>query len=239
MMSTRKPNPMYLFSSAEEYLLTGHFIPKKMAREFSIAVNSIRLDNEFGIVFAGALLRDFERSDYQTLVLSCCFNTTLKTPHHIHEDASMELTPDREGPFRTYYDGSSVDRLGHAIAVCIDKRDGLITTRCPKGYDLSDRNKSLLLRHLPDYDHVNIRERQQYDEHSCMSYTIYNMLAFAGVKSLYAPIDILDWRGEMLDTLEGIEKSIKPKSMKMKALNAMHERRNAGTAIYNQPYISI
>lgn len=221
------PNLLYLFNRLEEKLLIDWYLPLSMREEFSIAVSHVNFNHASTGMNAEEILKWSEQAPARKVILNASFQTTLKVPHHIHEDGSMEEMPGRVGPFRTYFDGYAIQNLGHAIAICIDKDAQVITTQCPKGYDLPAYAEIILRRRYPDYERATIRMQQQKDHHSCLPLTIYNMLSLAGAKQAKAEIDIIEWRRELLTTLENIEATANPKSWQGAAIGIMHELRDA------------
>jgi hypothetical protein len=195
-----KPNPMYIFSPTEAGLLRSLYVSAKYREKNSLVILgvpfvSVKDPDDLKIYIEGM------SEDADRIIISGVFATTLKTPHHIHENGEMEEQPGREGPIRTYFDGSSINNLGHAVAICIDRSERTITTQCPKGYDLETQAANILDSVFKGFAHHTITHKQQEDQHSCLPLTLRNIFAFAGVMPAKEKIDIMEWRGELLDEL--------------------------------------
>lgn len=189
-------------------LLTQSFVSQEHLKRHSIRIFETFLGctNKLERDYAEEKITE-EASKADKIIIRGRLPTTLKIRHHIHEDASMEEQPKRKrGPMRTYFDGSSIKRLGHAVAICIDQNAGTITTQCPKGYDLNPRAAALLTKIFPGYTHDTIRHRQQEDQHSCGPLTLRNIFAFAGVMDPVETVDIKAWRAELSRGLEDVDR---------------------------------
>lgn len=194
---------MYLFTTLEAELLVLSVVPPHYRRTNGIEILkiSLRCGNDLERGHAQRKLTALS-PDLEKIIIMASVPTTLKMRHHIHEDGSMEEQPDRKGgPMRTYFDGSHIVRLSHAVAVCIDKKAGTITTQCPKGYDLNPKAAAILANVFPGYAHETVRRRQQEDQHSCLPLTLLNVFAFAGQMKPAEKVDILSWRAALLDRL--------------------------------------
>lgn len=207
-MPDNTPNPMYLFTRLETELLVQSYVPADYRRRHGIEILNIALrcsnvlERDFVTRKLSALPEETEK-----IILRGIIPTTLKVRHHIHEDGGMEEQPKRkDGPLRTYFDGSHIAQLSHAIAVCIDRNAGTITAQCPKGYDLNPKATATLDKLFPDYGHETYRHRQQEDQHSCGPLTLRNIFAFAGVMEPVAKVDILSWRADLLGGLREYER---------------------------------
>lgn len=200
------PNPMYIFTKIEERILRSFYIPIDYREKHSLTV--------FNASFAYPQKRRSDVKKYisgmsvnhDKIIISGGFRSTLTVPHHIHEDGSMEEQPGRKGPIRTYFDGSSIAQLGHAAAICIDKKQGTITTQCPKGRELDKRAVKLLGEIFQGYSHETIRFHQQEDQHSCVALTLLNTFALAGVMPPQQSVDVMAWRSTLLHDLKRLEK---------------------------------
>lgn len=205
MAGHNRPNPMYIFTSIEAQLLRSIYVPDQYRRKNSLALVTVP--------FVAAWtdpddVRDYiidKAGDADKVIITGVFASTLKTPHHIHENGDMEETPGREGPIRTYFDGSSLTQLGHAVAIHIDRPERKITTQCPKGYDLEPFAAKLLDTIFAGYAHETVRQKQQTDQHSCLPITLRNIFAHAGVMPPANAFDIGAWRSELLDELHRLQ----------------------------------
>lgn len=201
----RPPNLMYIFSSAETKMLLEAYAPPQeylwqgtlitiVGRHFCHPMLAERMKERLRMWRGIGLVKK--------VVIEATFPTTLIEPHHILEDGTQVDQPGREGPFRTYFDGSFINKLGHAVVVCIDKESRTITTQCSRGKDFAQSGEDILHDVFPDYERLTIRTVQQTDVHSCTAYALYNVLAMAGVKPVRDDLDILEWRAELLDKLD-------------------------------------
>lgn len=241
-MDPYKPNPMYIFSSIEANILRSYHVPKDYREENSLVI--------FSVPFHYSKKNRSEVKQYvagmsqihDKIIISAGLPSTLTVPHHIHENGSMEEQPGRKGPIRTYFDGSSIKNLGHAVAICIDKTQGTITTQCPKGNELPSKAAKLLNEIFKGYSHQTVRHKQQEDQHSCAALNLRNIFAFAGVLPPQEKVDVMEWRSELLSDLARLKKiSRMPGQDSLK--NAFDRERRAMAAsfqgnlpIYCQPY---
>ena len=203
---TRRVNPMYTFTDFEIEALcsiyqrhSGVSNDRLVFREIDFRdKNTNKIKNPIL-----QLLQDKNAyADTEKIIYNAYFPTTLTIPHHIDEGGNKIDQPEREGPIRTYFDGSYISSLGHAIAIEIDNKNQKITTQCPHGYDFPIQSEFSLTRPYPNYDRVTLRHKQQQDSHSCTALTLHNMFAMAGFHEVQSSIDIQSWRSELLSTLE-------------------------------------
>lgn len=207
-VSDLAPNPMYIFTNLQLNLLTQSFVSEDHLKRHSIRIFEAFLGctNKLERDYAQEKIAE-EASKADKIIIRGRLPTTLKIRHHIHEDGSMEEQPKRRrGPMRTYFDGSSIEHLGHAVAVCIDQSAGTITTQCPKGYDLNPKATALLGKVFPGYAWETVRYRQQQDQHSCAPLTLRNIFTFAGVMAPAETVDIMAWRAALTDRLEDYDR---------------------------------
>ncbi len=207
LLPNPRPNPMYLFSSYEAIILTDIYRSVHGVSEEGVLFSRLHcIFNEESLPDDTILqIREDMFTDADKIIYRALFPTTDQTPHHIHEDGSRENQSGRDGPIRTYFDGSYIENLGHAVAICIDRKGGTITTQCPNGYDLPEEGKEILESVCPTYQHITMKAQQQKDAHSCVPLTLYNMFAMAGIYLPQQTIDIQAWRSELLQVLKNFQ----------------------------------
>lgn len=241
MVMLRTPNPMYILSGRETAVLTDIYM-----REHGDLSNVYVGSTSFAILpklrslgtrLVRAMLSDIrnEAESAQKIILNAGFLTTLKTPHHIHENGDGEDQPGREGPIRTYFDGSHINNLGHVVAISIDKEAQCITTQCPWGNDFPEPAENILRDVFPNFDRVTLRAKQQKDLHSCGPLTLYNIFSMAGIHEAKVNIDIQAWRSELLEKLEAFE--VVHGAIKQKPEAACLEEYGHLNPVFHQRYI--
>lgn len=217
------PNPMYIFREEERDVLKGVYMRAGLVDSSSVRLGNINFRHKTGslsfklnnrghpdVIGIETLFSSIQEDGAEKIILDGFFPSTLNIPHHIHEDASREDFPERKGPMRTYFDGSSLQTLGHAVAICIDNIAGTITTQCPWGYDFSEMGEEILQGAYPQYGRITLRHKQQEDTHSCAVLTLHNMFSMAGIHPAQEKIDIRAWRSELLGHLRGHEEKHGP-----------------------------
>lgn len=208
-----KPNPLYLFTVKEVFDVANTLFPQE-ERE-TIGLNYVYLDfcSDESVSMK---LPQMNFQHYRQCWKDCTFvaltilPSPLQTPHHVHEDGSIEMMPGREGPVRTYYDGSSIASLVRTAVTVINHELGTITTQCPRGLDFTDEAEHAIQAIYGDFKRVKITDVQQTDHHSTNLYTLYNMLAMSGLRQPRTQLDAAAWRAEVMDVLKIAEADAEP-----------------------------
>ncbi len=240
-------NPMYIFNRLEQHILKGLFVPEKMlAARGTVLSEAIlhpdvmdMLDTSGDVTYRDCLLADWRGNaadqSVRSILIQASVPTTRKHPHHIHEDGCAEDMPGRPGPFRTYFDGSYVEKPGHAVLIHVDKKEGLVTTQCPRGYDMTALGEEIIADVFAGYERRTVRDVQQTDVHSCVPYTLRNLFAAAGVLTYDPHPDIMDWRKTLMTRINGVS------SMHQEIADFIQKEReqlqNDVVPIYRRPYI--
>lgn len=201
------PNLMYLFTTNEAIELTQIYADKASSTKEDVVIHSLSFlpDDYFSYETppnpADILDKD-KNIDTLKIIYNARFPSTIKTPHHILPNGEQQHSTKHTTAFRTYFDGSYIDKLSHAVAIGIDHKNKSITTQCPHGDAFSDDGEIVLQSIYPNYERVTIRHKQQQDEHSCVPLTLHNIFSMANFHEPQDSISILEWRKELLRTLE-------------------------------------
>lgn len=205
---SNKPNPLYLFSIREVFDVANEFLPQE-ERE-AIGLNYVYLDfcSERSLRQALPLMNlEHYRECWKdrTFIALTVLPSPLRTPHHVNEDGSLEMMPGRDGPIRTYFDGSTISSLVRTAVTCINHEYGTITTQCPRGLEFPEPVEETIAAVYGDFKRVKITDVQQTDEHSSNLYCLYNMMAMSHLRQPRSHIDVAAWRSEVMDILKDHE----------------------------------
>lgn len=244
----KEPNPLYILMEAEVRTLLSLYISDiYQGRNKLWLGHAVLRDDIMNVEEGGQSYRQYIKSEWKRaladpdtdkLIVRFSTDSTMKVPHHIHRDGNFEEIPGREGPLRTYYDGSFIEHLGHAVAVCVDKIEGSITTQCPRGKDISPLAEEMLSETFAGFTNTAVREVQQTDVHSCMFYTLKNIFAFAGMEIMPADgcdNDVKKLRKAILNDIDYICRISQPLS---EMITGMRNKEQKGIVpVYRLPYL--
>ncbi len=241
----RTPNPMYIFSSWERRFLMAVYQRASSAVlpttkfgtvnfSFARSWNPKLLEEDTALVEA---LPKTAQAPTEKLILEASFSAMLNIPHHIHKDGRREDQADRSGPIRTYFDGSHIASLGHAVMIEIDHNVKTVTTQCPRGYNFPEQGEKILHGIYPTYERVTLRLNQQKDSHSCAALTLHNIFARAGLHDFQEEIDVKSWRSELLGALERYETHYNVKEPPFLTPSEKREVFGSCNPVFHQRYV--
>ena len=205
MSANKEINPFYLLSEWEVAPLIE--IWKNHANVKSHSISFLKLDLMFNNRVTPSTAQKQLETDKENAakegrnktIYAVTAPTNNTESYHVHKDGFMTAVEGRNPQIRSYFDGSQMSSYGHSIMISINHDTQRVVVKDPKGNDLNDDTKRLLLDVYPDYAITIDRRCQQFDNNNCYSHTLHNMLAMAGFVDANDKLDINDWNKEIRD----------------------------------------